>query len=99
VKLDQLAFAVCGHEAKSVHPEAIHVAVSADYAVSRHGPEECMQRAGLLTEEVPCRIMGGRGLGYLPIALRLDAVNEVWEQDCVLDEENRDVVADEVCKR
>jgi hypothetical protein len=50
----------------------------------------------LLAEEVPGRIVSSRALGNLAILSRLDRVDEVRELNGILDEENRNVVADEV---
>jgi hypothetical protein len=38
----------------------------------------------------------GLSLRHLGVGLRLDGVNEVDELDCVLDEKDGDVVADDV---
>ena len=40
--------------------------------------------------------MGARGLREAAVGFHLHGVNEVGELDCVLDEEDRDVVADEI---
>jgi hypothetical protein len=35
-------------------------------------------------------------LGNLIVAPRLHGVDQVWEEDCILDEEDRDVVSDDI---
>lgn len=70
--------------------------VASGNAVATHGPEQGVQRSCLLAEEVPGIVVGGGGLGYLLIRLRLDAVDQIGKLDCVLDEENGDVIADDV---
>lgn len=96
VELDELRGAVISNEAERVHTEAVHVAERPDDAVLCHGPEERVQGARLLAEEVPGRVMGSGGLRNLPVRHRLDGVNEIREENGILDEENRDVVANDV---
>ena len=56
-----------------------------------------MHRRRLLAEEVPGAIMGSGSLRDLAVRLRLDSVDQIWELDCILDEENGNVVTDDVC--
>lgn len=53
VELDELGIAVVSDETESVHTEAVDVAEGARDAMASHGPEERVQGAGLLREEVP----------------------------------------------
>jgi len=62
-----------------------------------HSPEQSMQRARLLAEKVPGRVMGGCGLRDLVVRAGLDSMDQVGELDRILNEEDRDVVADNVC--
>lgn len=55
-----------------------------------------MESRGFLGEEVPCRVVGSGRLWNLIVRSRLDRVNEIRELDCILDEENRDVIPDNV---
>uniref|UniRef100_A0A1Y1LA22 Uncharacterized protein n=1 Tax=Photinus pyralis TaxID=7054 RepID=A0A1Y1LA22_PHOPY len=55
-----------------------------------------MKSRGFLGEEVPCRVVGSGRLWDLVVRSRLDRVNEIRELDCILDEENRDVIPDNV---
>ena len=48
------------------------------------------------TDEVPEIIVRGLSLRDLIVRLRLHGVNDVWELDSILNEEYRDIVADEV---
>ncbi len=53
-------------------------------------------RLGLERDEVPERVVGRLGLGDLAVGFGLHGVDEVGELDAVLDEEHRDVVADQI---
>lgn len=97
VELDKLGSSVVRHEAESVDTEAIHRSEGTRNSVTSHSPEQCMQRAGLLTEKVPSRVVGGCGLGDLVLRAGLNGMDQVGEEDCILDEEDRDVVSDNVC--
>jgi hypothetical protein len=55
-----------------------------------------MHRTWLLAEEIPCRIMGRRGLGNLTVGTGFYGMNKIRELDRVLDEENRNVITDNV---
>lgn len=96
VELDKLGSTVIGDEAEGVHAETVHVAVGPDDAVLSHGPEQGVQGAGLLAEEVPGAVMGGCRLRDLAVGRRLDGVDQIREENSVLDEEDRDVVANNV---
>jgi hypothetical protein len=50
----------------------------------------------LLAEEIPRAVMSSSSLRDLIVRPRLDCMNEVWELDGILDEEDGDVVADDV---
>ena len=65
--------------------------------MAAHSPEQCVHRRGLLTEEIPSVVVRGRCLRDLAVGLRLDGMDKIWELDRVLDEENGNVVAYNVC--
>ena len=46
--------------------------------------------------EIPERVVGGRRLRHREVRLRLRRVDQIGKLDCILNEEHRDVVADEV---
>jgi hypothetical protein len=80
-----------------VHAEAVHVPEGSWDAVARHGPEQRVQRARLLAEKVPRRIVSRGGLRNFLIGAGLNRVNQVGEEDGILDEEDWDIVANNVC--
>lgn len=73
-----------------------HVTVTARNTISSHGPEQRVQGGRLLAEEVPGRVVSRRRLGDLLVGARLDGVDEVGELNCVLDEKDGDIVANNV---
>ena len=52
--------------------------------------------SGKQRDEIPERVMRRRVLGIAAVGLHLDRMDEIGKLDRILDEENRDVVADEV---
>ena len=58
--------------------------------------EDHVQGLGLQRDEVIEGIVRRRGLGDLDVGLGLGGVDQVGELDAVLDEEHRDVVADQI---
>lgn len=73
-----------------------HVSEAARNTISCHGPEESVQTACLLAEEVPCRVVGRGSLRNLIVRRWFDRVDQVGELNCILDEEDWDVVADNI---
>ena len=83
-------------EPERVHAEALHHAVAArDRAVGHH-PHQHVRRLGHQRDEVPERVVRGRRLRHGVVRLGLDRVDQVGKLHRVLDEEHRDVVADQV---
>ena len=56
-----------------------------------------MQRARLLAEKVPRSVVSSSSLRDFIVGAWLDSVDEVCKADGILDEEDRNVVADNVC--
>jgi hypothetical protein len=96
VEFDQLGAALVVYKAIRVNTEAIHMPVAPDDALSRHGPEQGVQSARLLAEEIPSGIVGGGSRWHLAVLLRLDRVNEIRESNGILNEEDGNVVSDNV---
>ena len=61
-----------------------------------HDPHDHVHALGRERDEVPEVVVGGLRLREVAVRLGLDGVDQVGELDRVLDEEDRDVVADEV---
>ena len=96
MELDQLCGTLIVDEAEGMDSEAVDVPERTRDAVTSHCPEQRVQRTGLLAKEVPCGIVGCCGLGDLIVATGLDGLNQVREEDSVLDEKDRNVVADKI---
>src|SRR4029453_17209418 len=81
---------------EGVYAEALHGAVRARDAAVGHVPHGVMLSFGMQRDEVPERVVRALRLGDLAVGVRLAGVDDVRELDRVLDEEHRDVVADQV---
>ena len=62
----------------------------------RHHPHQHVRRLGHQRDEVPERVVRGRRLRHRVVRLGLHGVDQIGKLHRVLDEEHRDVVADEV---
>jgi len=96
VPFDQRGGAVGSHQTEGVDPEPLHGGVGARDGPIRHDPHQHVGRLGLQRHEIPERVVGGSGLGDLPVGLGLHRMDQVGELEPVLDEEDRDVVADQI---
>lgn len=96
VVLDQLRGAVVGHEAEGMDTETVEVTDRARDTMASHGPEERVQRTGLLAEKVVRCVVGSGSLGDFVDGVWLDGVDEVGEQNRILDEKDGDVVSDDI---
>ena len=96
VKLHEGRGAVVVDEAKAVDAEAFHHAQRPRKRAIRHDPHHHVHRLGRQRDEVPERVVRGRRLRKAPVGLHLHGVDEIGELDRVLDEEDRNVVADEI---
>ena len=83
-------------KAEGMDAEAFHHAVAARDGAVRHDPHDHVKALGRQRNEVPESVMRGLGLRKFAIRLGFGRVNEIGELDRVLDEEDRDVVADEI---
>lgn len=96
VELDKLGGTVIRDKAEGVDTEAVNVSEGTRDTVTSHSPEQSVQRAGLLAEEVPGRVVRGSSLGDFIVPAGLDGVDQIGEENSVLDEEDGDVVSNKV---
>lgn len=75
VEFDKLRGAVVSDQAERVDAETIHMSEGTRDAVSGHRPQERVQGAGLLCEEVPGGVVRAGGLGDFIVAARFDGVD------------------------
>ena len=96
VKFDEgrLAFGV--HHPKGVDAKAFHHAIAARNRAIRHRPHQHVSGFGHQRRPVPERIVGAAGLRKGAIGFHFDGMDEIGKLDGVLDEKDRDIVADEV---
>ena len=96
VKLDESRLAGIVDQPEAVHAEALdHAQRPRDGAV-RHRPHQHVHRLGRELDEVVEGVVGAAGLWKAAVRLHLHRVDQVGELDRILDEEHRDVVADDV---
>ena len=96
VELHQRGLALGVDAPEGVDAEALHRAVGARDPAVGHVPHRVVLGLGVQGDEVPEGVVGALRLGDLPVGMRLAGVDDVGELDPVLDEEDRDVVADQV---
>lgn len=96
VELDELGVTVIRDKAEGVDTEAVNVSEGTRDTVTSHSPKQSVQRAGLLAEEVPGRVVRGSSLGDFIVPAGLDGVDQIGEENSVLDEEDGDVVSNKV---
>ena len=96
VELNELGGTVIRDKAEGVDTKAVNVSEGTRDTVTSHSPEQSVQRAGLLAEEVPGRVVRGSSLGDFIVPAGLDGVDQIGEENSVLDEEDGDVVSNKV---
>src|SRR5688572_12128876 len=79
-----------------MHAEPLHRPVAAGDRTVRHGPHHHRGALWHERDEVPECVVSGAGLWHRKMRLGLCRVHEVGELHCVLDKEDRDVVADQI---
>jgi hypothetical protein len=95
-ELDKLGLALVRNEAEGVHTPSIHMPERANGAMTAHRPEQSVERRWLLAEKVPSAIMSSSGLGNLAVWPGLDSMDQIWELDGILNEEDGDVVTNNI---
>ena len=96
VEFHEMRFALGIHEAESVHAEAFHEAEGARNRAVGHDPHDHVHRFRAEADEIPEVVVRGLRLGEAAVGRGLRGVDQVGKLDRVLDEEHRDVIADQV---
>ena len=94
--MTKVDFVLGVEKAEGVDAETFHEAERPRDRPVRHDPHDHVHRLGRKGYEVPEIVVRRRGLRKAAVGLRLHGVNDVGKLDCILDEEHRDVVADDV---
>ena len=84
------------HQAVGVHAEALHGAIAARDRAIGHRPHQHVGDLRHQRREVPERVVRGPRLRHGEVRLRLGGMHQVGKLHRVLDEEDRDVVADQI---
>ncbi len=96
VELDQGGLAGRVDQPEGVDAEALHHSVGARDAAVGHVPQGVVGGLGVQAHEVPEGVVRALRLRDLAVRVGLSGVDDVRELDGVLDEEDRNVVADQV---
>ena len=96
VELDEGRFVLGVDQPEGVDAEAFHEAEGARDGAVRHDPHDHVHAFGRQRDEVPEIVVRRLRLREGAVGLRLHRMDQVGKLDRVLDEEDRDVVADEV---
>ena len=96
VELDEVRLARGVDQPEGVHAEALHRPVAARDRAVRHRPHQHVGDLRHQRGEVPERVVRRAGLRHREVRLGLGRVHQVRELHRVLDEEDRDVVADQI---
>ena len=96
VELHEARLACRVDEAERVHAEAFHHAKRPRDRAVRHRPHDHVHALGHQRHEIPERVVRRGRLRKAAVRLRLHRMDEVRKLDRVLDEEHRNVVADQV---
>ena len=95
-EFDEGGFVLGVDQPEGVDAEALHEAEGARDGAVRHDPHDHVHRFRRQGDEVPEIVVRRLRLRKGAVGLRLHRVDDVGKLDRVLDEEDRDVVADEV---
>ncbi len=96
MKLHERGLALLIDEPERVDAKALHHAQAARQRPIGHRPHQHVRRLGHQRNEIPKRIVRRRGLRHREMRLRFRRMDQIRKLHRVLNEENRDVVADEV---
>ena len=96
VELDEGRLAVGVDQPEGVDAEAFHEAQRARDRPVRHDPHDHVHALGRQRDEVPEIVVRRLRLREAAIRLRLGGVDQIGKLDRILDEEDRDVVADQI---
>ena len=96
VELDEVRLPVGVDQAVGMYAEALHGAIAARDGAIRHGPHQHVSDLRHQRRKVPERVVRRPGLRHREVRLGLGRMHEIGKLHRVLDEEDRDVVADEI---
>ena len=96
VEFHECRFALGVDETERVDSEPLDHAVRARNGAIRHHPHQHVHALGHERREIPERVVRRGGLREAAVRLHLHGVDQVGKLDGILDEEHRNIVADEV---
>src|ERR1700676_478244 len=96
MKFDEGRFVLGIDEAKGVNAETFHKPERSRDRAIRHHPHDHVHAFRSETDEIPEIVVRGLRLRKGAVRLLLHRVNDVWKLDRILNEEDRDIIADDV---
>ena len=96
MKLDKGGLVVRIDKAKCMNAKTFHETEGTWNSAIRHDPHDHVHAFRRQTDEVPEIVMGRLGLRKAAIRFLLDRMNHIRKANCVLNEENRNVVAHQI---
>jgi len=96
VELDEVRLASRIDQPEGVHAESLHHPVAARDTSVGHDPHQHVRALGHQRDEVPKSVMRRSGLRHGVMWFGFDGVDQIRKLHRVLDEEDRDVVADQI---
>src|SRR5438128_1275769 len=96
MKLHEARLALVVHEPEGVNAESLHHSIAAGDRSIGHEPHQHVGRFWHQRYEIPERVMGRGSLRHTMMWLRLYRMDQIWELHRVLNEEDRDVVANQI---
>lgn len=96
MELDEGRFILVVQETEGVDAEPLDHAQRPRYRPIGHGPHDHVGGFGHQADEIPKSVVRARRVRVAAVGLHLHRMDQVGELDRILDEEDRDVVADEV---
>ena len=96
MEFDEGRFAIGVDEPERMDPEPFHHPERARDGSIGHDPQDHVHAFRQERDEIPERVMRRGVLGIAAVGLHFHRMDEIGKLDCVLDEEDRNVVANEV---
>ena len=96
MEFHELALSRRIHQAKRVNAEPFHHAERPWNGPIGHNPHDHVKRLGHQRDEVPKRVMRRGGLRKSSIGLCLNRVNQIGKLDCILNKEDRNIIANQI---
>ena len=96
MKFDKGGFALVIDQTEGMHAESVHHPVASRNRPIRHHPHDHMHGFRCEGDKIPKRIVRRGGLRHFIIGFRFEGMDQIGKLDRILNEEHRNVIADQV---